>query len=237
MKRYIAIFAIVCVCLFAGINGAPAGAAANNAKPGAAGAEAVLNNMEAVGRNLSSLVANLWQQKTNTQLGLTDPAETGTIYYQPGKNGQLKLRIDIVKPSKTIVISGDLIKFYQPEARQMLVSSIKDASKNRSASSLAITFGSVSAIRSSYDVTFVKDEKVEGEMASLLHLTPKQHGPYKGIDIWISHSLWLPIQQRLVENNDDVTLVRLSNMKKNGTFDAKKLIDNFNPPNVKIVKG
>src|SRR6185295_9684374 len=99
-------------------------------------------------------------------------------------NGQMKLRIDIEKPAKTIVISGDKLKFYQKGVQQMIVASIKNASKNQSAASLAITFGSVSAIRSSFNVTYVKDEKVGSELTSLLHLEPKQKGPYKSIDIW-----------------------------------------------------
>lgn len=233
MQKFVISFALITLSFFS-FSKASTQAALG---PSAGKAEAVLVQMESVGKEINSLVASIWQQKTNTQLGIDDPPESGTIYYQPGKNGQMKLRIDIEKPAKTIVISGDKLKFYQKGVQQMIVASIKNASKNQSAASLAITFGSVSAIRSSYNVTYVKDEKVGAEMTSLLHLEPKQKGPYKSIDIWISQSAWLPVQQRFVESNDDVTIVRLSNLKKNQQFDVKKLIDNFSPSDAKIVQG
>ncbi len=233
MRKIVLSFLVCLLLTFSMIGIAPSASA--NAK----GAEAVLAQMEAVGKNLNSLVANIWQQKKNTQIGIDDPVETGQLYYLPGKNGSVKLRIDISNPTKkTVVIAGDQLKFYQPTIEQMLVTSLKTTKSSQSFGSLAITFGSVSAIRANYDVKFVKDEKIQGEDASLLHLTPKTGGPYKSIDIWISQSSWLPIQENLVEGNDDVTIIKLSNLKKNTSFDVKALIDNFAPPkSTKIVKG
>lgn len=194
-------------------------------------AEAVLGEMENVGRTLTSLTASIWQQKKNVQIGIDDDAETGELYYIPNKNGTVKLRIDITSPTKkTVVITGEKIKFYQPAIKQMLVTSLKSAKSSQSFGSMAITFGSVSAIRANYDATLVKEEKLQGEQASLLHLTPKQSGPYKSIDIWISQNSWLPIQETLVENNGDITTIKLSNLKKNGSFNVKSLIDEFVPP-------
>jgi outer membrane lipoprotein-sorting protein len=204
-----------------------------------ASAESVLGQMENVGRSLSSLIATISQQKKNTQLGIDDPLETGELYYLPAKNGSMKLRIDINTPTKkTVVITGDEIKFYQPAIQQMLVSSLKGAKSSQSFGSLAITFGSVSAIRTNYEVTFVKEEKIQNEQTSLLRLTPKQSAPYKSIDLWISHNSWLPVQETLVETNGDITIIKLSNLKKNESFNVKSLIENFAPPkNTKIVKG
>jgi outer membrane lipoprotein-sorting protein len=194
-------------------------------------AEAVLGEMENVGRTLTSLTASIWQQKKNTQIGIDDDAETGELYYIPSKNGPIKLRIDITSPiKKTVVITGEKLKFYQPAIKNMLVTSLKDTKNSQSFGSMAITFGSVSAIRASYDVTLVREEKLQNEQTSLLHLTPKQASPYKSIDIWISQSSWLPIQETLVENNGSVTTVKLSNLKKNNKFNVKSLIDEFAPP-------
>ncbi|MFY9223540.1 MAG: outer-membrane lipoprotein carrier protein LolA [Blastocatellia bacterium] len=233
MRKIVLSFLICLLLTFSMIGIAPSASA--NVK----GAEAVLAQMEVVGKSLNSLVANIWQQKKNTQIGIDDPVETGQLYYLPGKNGAVKLRIDISNPTKkTVIITGDQLKFYQPTIEQMLVTSLKSTKNSQSFGSLAITFGSVSAIRANYDVKFVKDEKIQGEDASLLHLTPKAGGPYKSIDIWISQSSWLPIQENLVEGNDDVTIIKLSNLKKNTSFDVKALIDNFAPPkSTKIVKG
>lgn len=199
--------------------------------------EDVLKKMEATGKALKSLSATIWQQKTNTQIGIQDPPESGDLYYVPARGGKMRLRIDIVKPAKTIVVNGDEVKFYQPDIRQLLLTSIKGASKNQSVASLAITFGSVAAIRSNYNVAFVREETLSGEPTALLSLTPKTKGAYKKIDLWISQRHWMPVQQRLVESNDDVIVIKLTNLKPNSQFDATKLIDSFNPANVKVVKG
>ena len=147
MRKIVLSFLICLLLTFSMIGIAPSTSA--NVK----GAEAVLAQMEAVGKSLNSLVANIWQQKKNTQIGIDDPVETGQLYYLPGKNGAVKLRIDISNPTKkTVVITGDQLKFYQPTIEQMLVTSLKSTKNSQSFGSLAITFGSVSAIRANYDL-------------------------------------------------------------------------------------
>src|SRR5713226_3599522 len=131
MKKYIVTFSLMCLMIITALS-----AGSKAAKPEA---ETVLDNMEAVGHKLNSLVATLWQQKTNTQLGIQEPAESGKLYYLPAKNGSMKLRIDITKPAKTIVVAGDMVKFYQPEVHQLLVTTLKNGSKNQSLGSLAVT--------------------------------------------------------------------------------------------------
>lgn len=237
MKKHVTSFLICLVLALSLIIDTPA--RVNPTINPSAEAENVLGQMESVGRSLNSLIANIWQQKKNTQIGIDDPVETGELYYLPSKNGAMKLRIDINAPTKkTVIITGDEIKFYQPAIQQMLITSIKGAKNSQSFGSLAITFGSVGAIRTNYEVKFVKEEKIQGEQTSLLHLTPKQTAPYKSIDIWVSHSSWLPIQENLLESNGDITTIKLSNLKKNESFNVKALIENFAPPkSTKIVKG
>ncbi len=197
-------------------------------------AEDVLKKMEVVGRDLNSLVANIWQQKKNTQIKgmiIDDPIETGILYYSPSKNEGMKLRIDINLPvKKTVIITRDEIKFYQPNIKNMLVTPLKGVKNSQSFGSFAITFGSVSAIKENYEVKFIREEKIEGEQTSLLHLTPKKSTPYQFIDIWVSHNLWLPVQENLVEISGDVVTIKLSNLQKNKNFNVKDLIEKFTPP-------
>lgn len=246
MKKHILTFLICSILCFSLITNTKAISLlepVNKAEAEKAAAENVLGKMETVGRSLNSLVATLWQQKKNTQVGVDDPVETGELYYLPSKNGAMKLRIDINSPiQKTIVVTGDEIKFYQPAIREMLVASIKGAKNSQSFGSFAITFGSVSAIKANYEVKFVKEEKIEGEQTSLLELSPKQSTPYKLIKIWISHNSWLPVKEELLEGTAKettaITTIKLSNLKKNESFNVKTLIENFAPPkNTKIVKG
>jgi outer membrane lipoprotein-sorting protein len=252
MKASILSIAFIFICLLSCLHSHAQASGGTNST--LVKAEDVLKQMETTGNSLTYLVASLWKQKTNTQLRLREDPELGTIYYSPGKKGDKRLRIDIFETTKdakatpkiikTVVIKGDNIKLYEPEVQQLLETSISKESKGRSIGSLAITLGSVAAIRAGYEVNYVKEEKIkyedqntESEATWVLHLTPKTAGPYKSIDIWVSQTQGLPIQQRLVENNGDITILQLSNLKKNMQFDIKKLIDDFNPPNVKRVKG
>jgi outer membrane lipoprotein-sorting protein len=200
-------------------------------------AEVVLDEMETAGKKLTSLVAKLSQQKINTQLGIKEQEEVGEIRYIPGKNGSIKLRIDITKPAaRTIVISGDEVKFYEREVNQLLITSLKNKPKTKSYNSLAITLGSVNAIRANYEVSYLKDEVVGTEKTAVLHLVPKEASNYKEVDIWISRNNWLPVQQRFTEKNGDILTLRLSDLKLNEKFNVKSLIDEFKPAGAKVVK-
>lgn len=234
MKRYVSkIFVLFAIYMAAFCFAAQADNTGNAIKPEA---ETVLDQMESVGRKMNSLVANLSQQKINTQLGIKEPEEFGELHYIPGKGGALKLRLDITKPTvRTIVISGDTVKFYEKEVHQLLVTSLKNKPKTKSFNSLAITFGSVSAIRENYQVSYLKDEKIGNDNTAILHLVPKVPGAYKEIDIWISRSIGLPVQQKFVEKNGDVLIMKLSDLKLNERFNAKSLIDDFKPADAKVI--
>jgi outer membrane lipoprotein-sorting protein len=152
MKRYIVAFMLISIVMMAGLL---VGGPAHTNAAGKPEAEIVLDQMETVGNKLTSLTASLWQQKDNKQVGFLDKPEIGTIHYVPAKTGTMKLRIDITQPSeKTIVINGDKLKFYERNVNQMLVTSLKEG-KGKSVGSLAITFGSVAAMRTNYTVTFI----------------------------------------------------------------------------------
>jgi outer membrane lipoprotein-sorting protein len=197
----------------------------------------ILNKMERAHQEMKSLKAEMIQQKTNSQIGITD-TEFGAIIYKPavGK-AKGKLRIDYIKPNKDIIaLVGENITYYQPRINQALKSTMAKASKGK-ASGLAGLHGLDSSLRSllsSYNIDILKDEEINGQPTTVLRLIPKSNGQqFASIDIWVLQN-GLPSQWKWVERNGDHTIVTLKNLELNAKIPDSAF--NVNIPNgTKIV--
>lgn len=178
----------------------------------------ILNKMEKAHLDLKSLRAELSQQKTNAQIGVSDN-EYGSLIYKPstGRN-KGKLRIDYTRPSRdTIALVGDSVVYYQPRINQVFKSTLAKAAKGKVGgfTRLIGLDGSVKSLAGNYNIEFLKDEVINGQMTTLLRLTPKAGGQFSTIDIWVNQQSWIPAQWRLVERNGDFTIVSLKNVQLN----------------------
>ena len=178
----------------------------------------ILNKMEKAHLDLKSLRAELSQQKTNAQIGVSDN-EYGSLIYKPstGRN-KGKLRIDYTRPSRdTIALVGDSVVYYQPRISQVFKSTLARAAKGKVGgfTQLIGLDGSVKSLAGNYNIEFLKDEVINGQMTTLLRLTPKAGGQFSTIDIWVNQQSWIPAQWRLVERNGDFTIVSLKNVQLN----------------------
>ncbi|MFZ4985629.1 MAG: LolA family protein [Blastocatellia bacterium] len=178
----------------------------------------ILNKMEKAHLDLKSLRAELSQQKTNAQIGVSDN-EYGSLIYKPstGRN-KGKLRIDYTRPSRdTIALVGDSVVYYQPRINQVFKSTLAKAAKGKVGgfTQLIGLDGSVKSLAGNYNIEFLKDEVINGQMTTLLRLTPKAGGQFSTIDIWVNQQSWIPAQWRLVERNGDFTIVSLKNVQLN----------------------
>lgn len=178
----------------------------------------ILNKMENAHQGLKSMKAELIQQKTNTQIGITDN-EFGQIIYKPSSGKDKgKLRIDYVKPSKDIIaLVGEQVVYYQPRINQVFKSSIAKASKGKVGgyAQLVGLDGSVKSIAGNYNIEFIRDEQINGQMTTLLRLVPKSGGQFASIELWVNQQNWLPAQWKMYERNGDHTVVTLRNMQVN----------------------
>ena len=178
----------------------------------------ILNKMEKAHQELKSLRAELSQQKTNSQIGITDN-EYGSLIYKPSAGrAKGKLRIDYTRPSKdTIALVGDNVVFYQPRINQVFKSTLAKAAKGKIGgfSQLIGLDGSIKSMASNYNIEFLKDETINGQKTTLLRLTPKSPGQFTAIDIWVNQQNWIPAQWKLVERNGDFTIVSLKNVQLN----------------------
>jgi outer membrane lipoprotein-sorting protein len=145
--------------------------------------------------------------------------EYGSLIYKPstGRN-KGKLRIDYTRPSRdTIALVGDSVVYYQPRINQVFKSTLARAAKGKVGgfTQLIGLDGSVKSLAGNYNIEFLKDEVINGQMTTLLRLTPKAGGQFSTIDIWVNQQSWIPAQWRLVERNGDFTIVSLKNVQLN----------------------
>lgn len=183
----------------------------------------ILNKMEKANQDLKSLKADLVLQKTNTQLSITD-TEYGVLLYKPGQaKGKQRLRIDYTKPSKDIIaVDGDNFTFYQPRINQAMKGAASKLAKGKQGGfaqfiSIGLS-GSLKSTSGKYNVSFVKDEAVNGVMTSVLRLTPKGAEQFASVDLWVNQQNWLPVQIKGTERNGDYTVVAFRNPQINATI-------------------
>ena len=74
------------------------------------------------------------------------------------------------------------------------------------------------ALKEAYQIRLGKKETVEGREAYPLELTPKSQSLsayFSQIVLWIDTTLWVPIQQKLVEPTRDYLLIRFDDIDLN----------------------
>lgn len=197
----------------------------------------ILNKMEKAHQEMKSLKAELVQQKTNTQLGITD-TEFGMLLYKPRAGSTKgKFRIDYSKPSPNIVsIVGENFVFYQPRLNQALKMPVAKAAKGRTGgyAQLVGLDVSVKSLAANYNFEYVKEETLNGQPTTVLRLTPKSGGQFASIEIWVHNQISLPIQHKFVERNGDYTIVTLKNIQLNSNIPDTAFNVNI-PSGTKIV--
>jgi outer membrane lipoprotein-sorting protein len=200
----------------------------------------ILNKMEKANQDLKSLKAEMVLERTNTQIGVTD-SEFGQLIYKPGSpKSKQKLRIDYTKPSKDILaVDGDNYTYYQPRINQAfkgLASKISKGKQGGLAQFITIGLnGSLKSASGKYNISFVKDETIEGMTTSMLRLTPKGSEQFTSIDVWVSQQSWIPVRLSVTERNNDVTVVTFKNPQVNTNLSNDAFSLNL-PGGTKIVK-
>ena len=129
----------------------------------------ILNKMESAHQQMKSLKAEIIQQKTNPQIGSTD-TDYGVVLYKPASGKEKgRLRIDYTKPNKDIVsVVGEAVTFYQPRINQVFKGTLNKVSKGKAGINLVGLDGSLKTLTANYNIDFVKDEAVNGQMATIL---------------------------------------------------------------------
>lgn len=198
----------------------------------------ILKRMESHRTMLKTLRADVTMDKFNPQLDVHDTTQ-GNVVYLPGKSERdMFIRISWTKPvqEELSVIKGEYMLF-RPRLKQVITGKV-DAAKNSAGAGNALAFMSMSKaqLAANYKVDYLGEETVSGGAKTWhLGLTPKAANKYKSADIWIDGN-GMPIQAKVVENNNDATTVLLTNLRKNETVKANTLAINL-PKGTTRIKG
>ena len=141
-------------------------------------------------------------QSTDTQ--------TGVIYYE-GSGDHTRVALDIEKADgqpakKTIVYSGGVLQFYQPQIDQMTVFHTRDK-QSQYESYLTLGFGgSGSDLKKSWDITYQGMETIDGVETAKLDLVSKDAGVrtnFSHVTIWVDPTRDVSLKQILYEPSGD----------------------------------
>ena len=196
----------------------------------------ILKRMEAHRLSLTSLQANVAMAKFNSQLGETDVTE-GTTMYLPVRGRDALVRIDWMRPvNETLSVVNKEYVLYRPRLKQAIVGKADQSNKNtKSANALAFMSMSKDQLKANYNVQYLGQENVGGNVPTWrMKLTPKAAANYQFAEIWVDGD-GMPIQAKVVENNNDSTTVLLSNLQKNKDLKAT-IFKVILPKDTKIVK-
>jgi outer membrane lipoprotein-sorting protein len=234
MKK--ALLSVPAAAAFALAGGAPLAAA-----PRAAATQMmspVLAKMEQAGRNLKTLQAGISQEKIDRTLGITERS-SGTFFYKAGAAGSERVLLQYTDPKvQTVAVVGDKVMMYQPDLHQLFVTTRKaSAGKNKSLGFLGLAYSDAATqLREKYDVTLLGEDKINGQLATQIHLNPKDKSDgIQGIILWVDEKTWLPVQY-FIQEKATKTTITLSGMKPNLQLPDAKFEISY-PKNAQVVEG
>ncbi len=195
--------------------------------------------MDAHHKALESLQADVMMVKLNFQLGESDTSQGSTSYLpKTAKRKLMYVRIDWTKPVvENIVVIGDDYKLFRPRLNQVIVGKASKA-KNNASTGGALAFMNMSKeqLKNNYNVKYHGQEKLSNGVETWhIELIPKTAASYRSAELWIDGN-GMPLQAKVIENNNDTTTVLLSNLKKNVTLNADVFRLTY-PKSVKEIKG
>jgi outer membrane lipoprotein-sorting protein len=195
----------------------------------------ILKRMESHADALSSVRSKITMSKHDSVLDDYEVVK-GTVNYLPGKGRDVFVRVDWKDPYQEILVIGNgQYVLYRPKIKQAIVGKTSDADKNtRSSGALAFMNMSKSQLTLHYRTQYLGIEKVRGKDMWRLKLSPKKKTSYKYTELWVDGN-GMPIQSKIVEQNDDSTTILLERVEKNITIKGSIFKLNL-PKETKVIK-
>lgn len=192
-------------------------AAAPRAEAQSAGlVSSIINRMERNRRDLRSLRAEISMEKYNAQIGDNDNYQ-GAVIYMPAAGRNANVRVDWQRPQhETLVVTDGKFTLFRPRLNMAYVG---NASSGRTKVSGVLGFGlnvTKQQLASRFEQPqILGQETLRGDVQTWhMKLVPKSGAGYKYVEIWVDEQ-GMPVQTKVVEQNDDATTVRLSNVQRN----------------------
>jgi outer membrane lipoprotein-sorting protein len=187
----------------------------------------ILERMDSHNKALQSVQASVAMAKFNPQLNVTDNY-TGRTSVLTQAKGKRYMRLDWDRPTvEQISVIGDEYQLYKPSINQVYQGRV-DKSKNSAAAGNALAFMSMSRgqMKANYSIVYLGLETVGGHGDTWhLQLTPKVATSYKSAELWVDAN-GMPVQGKILEQNNDTTTVTLGNIQKNIPINTKIFVLN-----------
>lgn len=206
-------------CMLALILGAARGAMAQS------DLASTLAGMDGAAAKFSSISGDIEYTKV-TVLVNDFSTEKGRIYFDKSK-GKLRVMLAFTQPAEKYVLFSDgKVQLYQPkiaEVQEFTLGKNQDMLEQF----LLLGFGtSGTEMQKSYTAVYKGREKLDGEDAVRLDLTPKAQSvasKLTRIELWLSPTTWQPLQQKFYEPSKDYLIARYRGLKLNAKIDAGSL--------------
>ena len=176
----------------------------------------ILDHMNEAGKHLKTVSTNLEYTK-ETVLVDDRSTEYGKLYFRKSKNPDILLNFEKPDP-KVILFRKNKAEIFLPKTNQIQE---YDLTKHSGLVQqfLLLGFGTdTNELKKSYDIKYVGEEQMGGDMAVVLELTPNEKSTaaqLSKIQLWISEESWLPIQQKFFEPGGDYLLTRYTSVRVN----------------------
>jgi outer membrane lipoprotein-sorting protein len=196
----------------------------------------ILKRMDEHYKALTSLRTNVTYIKYDSVVQESDKME-GKAIYLPQKGKNALFRVDWKNPDESLAVVDKQYVIYRPRLKQAIVGSTDKAAKNASGVSSPLAFINMSKaqLKANYDIKYLGEETVGGSAQTWhLELTPKTAQKYKMAEIWVDGN-GMPIQMKIIENNNDTSSVLLTGLEKNVSLNGPDFKINL-PKDTKIVK-
>jgi outer membrane lipoprotein-sorting protein len=178
----------------------------------------VLDRMDQTAANFKTTQATFVWDQYQKVVDETD-TQKGTVYFRrSGKEVQMAADISDPTPPKYVLFTDSMVEVYQPKIDQV---TRYNTGKDRSAfeSFLVLGFGgSGQDMQKSFEVKYIKAEKVDGIDTAKLELVPKSakvRGTFDHIWLWIDPSRGVSVQQQLFAPSGDYRLAKYSDIQLN----------------------
>ena len=180
--------------------------------------EQTFARMDKASAGLASLKADL-KRDTHTAVLNTDDLEIGSFLLKRGKAHDVHVLFDIKQPDpKQYAIDLRKVEVYLPREETVQEYDISKY-KNLAEQFLLLGFGTTSKeLLAAYTVSLLGAENIGNEKTTRLQLIPKSKemlAHLLRIDLWISDSLGVPVQQKFYTPGDNYNLCTYSDVMIN----------------------
>ncbi len=172
----------------------------------------VLNKMERNRQSLKSLRSGISMEKYNSQLRDSEKFN-GVVSYVPGSGREASVRIEWRSPQHEILtVNNGKFVLFRPRLKMAYVGSSK-SKNNKAGGVLEMIYMSRQQLESRFQpLQDVREETLWGDVSTIhLKLVPKGNASFKYAEIWVDKS-GMPVQTKIVEKNDDATIMRLTGL-------------------------